>query len=484
MFTGISLHYLLKNLNLEAGAKVYDVVKLGDKVSVIFKNQSITADLNPRSSYLSYSNIKGEGYFSSIFKGKRLNKIEQLDLDRILVISLEQDLKIVFEMFGRRSDCLFLRGNEILNSFKGFKEEKYRFPSTPKGLNLLEASKNELMEAVISEEKIRGLTVGFIKALKIKGIRFVNSFVERKYKPTVFKDILSPFLLPEGQNFSDMHEAIIYYYEKRKEEKRRKELKRIIEARLENKIFKTEEAIKALSEPVDVSIYKRKGDALLTYQNKVDTEKEKVILDYLDNKLEIELDPSLSVHENAQRYFELYKKEKKKAKVAEIRRKKKEKELETLRKKRKKLENAEDLSEFEGFYKEEGEEVEEEISIPQKFRVFTTENGYKVLVGKSAESNHELTFGYARPYDIFLHVKNAPGSHTILRVKDKNKNPPMEDVYEAAYYAAKFSKLKHSKSAPVSYTEKRYVRGGKGLPKGAVILERENVVYVDATSGR
>ncbi|MEJ2567541.1 MAG: hypothetical protein P8Z50_01470, partial [candidate division WOR-3 bacterium] len=62
---------------------------------------------------------------------------------------------------------------------------------------------------------------------------------------------------------------------------------------------------------------------------------------------------------------------------------------------------------------------------------------------------------------------------------DKNKFPPVEDIHEAAYYAAKFSKLKHSKSVPVSYTQKKYVRGAKGLAKGTVILEKEKVVYVN-----
>ena len=136
------------------------------------------------------------------------------------------------------------------------------------------------------------------------------------------------------------------------------------------------------------------------------------------------------------------------------------------------------LKEFKEFYKKKKDETEEE-SFPSKFRVFTTSYGSKVLVGKSAESNHELTFSFARPYDIFLHVKNAPGSHTILRVKDKNKFPRIEDIYQAAYYAAKFSKLKHSRSVPVSYALKRYVRGAKGLSKGVVIMEREKVVYVN-----
>lgn len=483
MFTGIVLHYLLKELNLKGQIKVNDLVRAHDLVSVAFKRNFITANLSSKSPYICLKKIKGQGHYSSLFKGKKILKIEQLGLDRILVVNLEGHFKIVFEIFGRRSDCLLLRGDKILNSLKGVKKEEYKFPSVPKGLDLLSSSKDELVNAIINKEKITGLTVGYIKSLKLKGIDFVNSFSMREFGPTVYDDILSPYALPEGQKFPTMNEAVIYYFEEKSKEKEYKKLREIIETQLEKQILKNEEILRQLSEPKDISLYKQMGDAILTYREVIDFSKDKVVLDYLGSKLEIKINPSLTVMENAKRYFELFKKEKRKARSDELRKNKIEKELKILKKKREKLSMSEDLSEFKEFFRKKKEETEEE-AFPSKFRVFTTSYGSKVLVGKSAEANHELTFSFARPYDIFLHVKNAPGSHTILRVKDKNKFPQPEDIYEAAFYAARFSKLKHSKSVPVSYAQKRYVRGSKGLAKGTVIMEREKVVYVDATSGK
>jgi len=480
MLTGIDLHYLLKEFDFKGGTRIDDIVRKDNSVSISFKSNFITANLSSRAPYICLKKIKGQGYYSSVFKGKKILKIEQQGLDRILVIELEDDLGIVFELFGRRSDCLLLRGDEILNSLKCFKKGKYKIPSSPKGLNLLDASEEEVVDAIIKGEKILGLTVGFIKSLKLKGAGFVNAFSMRKFGPTVYDDILSPYVLPEGRKFPTMNEAIIYYFEEKIKEEEGKRLREIIETTLEKQILKNEKILRQLNEPKDISIYKQMGDALLTYQGVIDFSKDKVILDYLDNKLKIKLNPSLTVMENAQAYFELFKKEKRKAKSEEQRKKKIEKELEVLRKKRSKLKTAEDLSEFKEFYKKKKEESADE-TIPSKFRVFTTRYGSKVLIGKNAESNHELTFSFARPYDIFLHVKNAPGSHTILRVKDKNKYPQLGDIHEAAYYAARFSKLKHSRSVPVSYALKRYVRGARGLSKGVVIMEREKVVYVDAT---
>ncbi len=480
MFTGIDLHYLLEELDFKGGTRIDDIVRKDNSVSISFNNNFITANLSSRAPYVCLKKIKGQGYYSSVFKDKKILKIEQQGLDRILIIGLEDDLKIVFELFGRRSDCLLLRGEEILNSLKGFGSGKYKIPSSPKVLNLLDASEEEVVDAIIKEEKILGLTVGFIKSLKLKGIDFLNYFAGRQFEPTVYDDVLSPFALPEGKKFSTMNEAVIYYFEEKAREEKRKRLLEVIGKELEKQILKNEEILRQLNEPNNIIIYKQKGDALLTNQRKIDVTKNKIILDYLGKKLEIEIDSSLSVMENAQKYFEIFKKGKRKAKSDELRKTKIEKELKTLKKKIEKLQNTSDLNEFKEFYKEKKEKPEE--TIPSKFRVFITSLGSKVLVGKSAETNHELTFSFAKPYDIFLHVKNAPGSHTILRVKDKNKFPQPEDIHEAAYYAAKFSKLKHSRFVPVSYALKRYVRGARGLSKGTVIMEREKVVYVDPTA--
>ena len=55
---------------------------------------------------------------------------------------------------------------------------------------------------------------------------------------------------------------------------------------------------------------------------------------------------------------------------------------------------------------------------------------------------------------------------------------PDNIVKKAAEIAAWYSAAKHSELVPVLYTLKKYVRRGKNLPAGQVIVEREEVVIV------
>ena len=60
-----------------------------------------------------------------------------------------------------------------------------------------------------------------------------------------------------------------------------------------------------------------------------------------------------------------------------------------------------------------------------------------LLVGRGARENHELTFKVARPEDFWLHARDVPGAHVILR--DPEGRAAADDLREAAEVAAFFS---------------------------------------------
>lgn len=117
---------------------------------------------------------------------------------------------------------------------------------------------------------------------------------------------------------------------------------------------------------------------------------------------------------------------------------------------------------------------QEQQEIP--FRVFETEE-YKILVGKSAKNNDELTQRHSYKEDIWLHAKDVSGSHVIVK-HQAGRTIPTTVLEKAAQLAAYYSKRKNDSLCPVMYTPKKWVRKPKGAAPGAVVVEREKVLLV------
>lgn len=110
------------------------------------------------------------------------------------------------------------------------------------------------------------------------------------------------------------------------------------------------------------------------------------------------------------------------------------------------------------------------------FKVFEYE-GFTIWVGKSAKDNDEMLRGFIHKDDLWLHARQVPGSHVVIRMKGMSALP--NSVLErAAGLAAFYSKLKTESLAPVIYTEAKFVRKVKGSAPGSVMVDREKVVMV------
>ncbi len=101
------------------------------------------------------------------------------------------------------------------------------------------------------------------------------------------------------------------------------------------------------------------------------------------------------------------------------------------------------------------------------YRRFESLDGTELLVGRSARDNDSLTFHVARGSDIFLHARDVPGSHVILRRKDRTA-PPHEALLDAATLAAFASRARHDTVIDVLWTERKHVRKVKGAAPGLV----------------
>ena len=111
------------------------------------------------------------------------------------------------------------------------------------------------------------------------------------------------------------------------------------------------------------------------------------------------------------------------------------------------------------------------------YRTFLSASGARILVGRSAEKNDDLTFHVARPHDLWLHAKNRTGSHVIVPL-EKNTSCPGDVLVDAAHLAAHFSEARGESVVEVQYTPRRYLRKPRGSAAGLVVVDREKVLLL------
>ena len=201
--------------------------------------------------------------------------------------------------------------------------------------------------------------------------------------------------------------------------------------------------------------------------------------------LRIPLDERLSPAENAQRYFKRYQKARSARRTAAEQREKtlaelgylegmlldvgkcvEESELEEIR---------EELART-GYMKRVTSRREKRALPPSQPLRFLSSDGIEITVGKNAMQNERLTAS-ARADETWLHAKDMPGSHVIIRCEGE---VPLATLKEAALLAAWYSKGQRSANVPIDYTLRRYVKKPGGTPPGFVIYTHQHTAYITA----
>lgn len=150
-----------------------------------------------------------------------------------------------------------------------------------------------------------------------------------------------------------------------------------------------------------------------------------------------------------------------------------------------KAENEKELNEMRVELKEQGYLLKKGKNQPirkgavSKPMHFVTDDGYDVYVGKNNRQNDELTLRTAERWDLWLHTKNAPGSHTILVTNGESLDDlPVEAITQAAILAATYSSARDSAQVPVDYALVRHVKKPGGAKPGMVIYDHFYTAYV------
>jgi predicted ribosome quality control (RQC) complex YloA/Tae2 family protein len=295
----------------------------------------------------------------------------------------------------------------------------------------------------------------------------------------------------EHQTFQSVSKMLEQFFHGKAERDRVKQKAHDFAKFLTNEKNKNEKKLKKLEQTREDSQkadhYKLCGELLTAYMHQIkrgDTSIE--VVNYYDedsSTLEIALDPRATANQNAQAYFKKYNKAKKSIEVIEAQIKLTHAEIEYFETLLQQLEQAspKDVEEIreeliEGKYirdRSKQKKRKKKETKPQLESYFSAE-GIEILVGKNNIQNEFLTNRLGRPSDTWLHTKDIPGSHVVIRSEQFSE----ETLLEAAQLAAYYSKSGASSQVPVDYTLIKHVKKPSGAKPGYVIYDHQKTVYV------
>lgn len=468
-------------------------------------------------------------------EGSILQQIEQVENDRIVHFTFSkrdelgdlQDLVLIAELMGRHSNIILINkeSGRILDTIKhiGPSQNSYRtllpgaeyiIPPQKEQLNPFQADAEKVFHLLSTADPLDGRflqqtfqglgrdTANELAALLNKQPQqklavwsdFWQSF-DASVRPTLTifqnKEYVTPFpfstLAGEQQGFDTLSQLLDAYYEGKAERDRVKQQGNELIQKVKNDRKKTEGKIIKLNQTLldteNAEEYRIKGELLTTFIHQIERGASETTLDnyYTNEPITIQLSPALSPAQNAQKYFQRYQKLKGGKRTVLEQLEKAEQELHYLDSVLSQMELAtpadidiirEELI-SEGYIRPAKARRKKKTQ-PSKPEQYTASDGTAILVGKNNLQNDTLTLKTARKTDIWLHAKNIPGSHVIIRDSD----PSDDTLEEAAVLAAYFSKYRLSSSVPVDYVAVKHVRKPNGARPGFVFYENQQTLYV------
>ncbi len=302
----------------------------------------------------------------------------------------------------------------------------------------------------------------------------------------------------ESKTYTSMSALLDYYFFERSTRfnvaQKTADIKKLIHTFIERGVRKKAIQEKALEECTHKDLYKMYGELLTAYAHQVPSGAESfATLNYYTEPYEdivIPLDPHKTAIQNAQGYFKLYSKAKRTELAATEQLLSIEEDLQYLASvllSLDLLETKEDIAELRnelvemGYLKKRTNVKKEKSSKKQlPYLHFKSSLGHDIYVGKNNFQNDELTMKFAKNNDLWLHIKDGPGSHVI--VKHLDEHPIDEHVtLEAALLAAYHSSGKMSSHVPIDYTFRKNVKKVPNAKPGMVIYTQFKTLYVTPT---
>ncbi|MBA5256435.1 fibronectin-binding protein EfbA [Enterococcus hirae] len=470
--------------------------------------------------------------------GAILESIEQIENDRVIHFHFKkrdelgdlQNIILIVELMGRHSTIILVNkeSGKILDAIKHIGSSQNTYRSLLPGVDYIAPpEQNQLNPFSQEKEKVfhrlsqmdltpKGIQqqfqgIGFDTAQELvarlterpneKMLVWQEFFtaIDTQLSPSLYEVAEKEYFTPINYRFFDsntqqkkmyptLSALLDAFYQEKAEKDRAKqqggELIRKIENELKrnrNKLKKREQTLKDSENAED---YRRDGELLTTFMAQVPRGANEVTLpNYYeeDRPITIKLDPALTPNQNAQKYFHRYQKLKNAVKLIGKQIEEAKNEIDYLESVLSQLEIAgpmdievikEELT-AEGYLKKKSSKKQKRKKPSQPDQYLSTD-GTLILVGKNNLQNDQLSLKTAKKTDYWLHAKNIPGSHVII----KSDQPSDETITEAAELAAYFSKYRHSAQVPVDLVQVKHLRKPNGAKPGYVIYENQKTIIV------
>lgn len=335
----------------------------------------------------------------------------------------------------------------------------------------------------------------------------VMSAVKTKsFKPMLYYDAqnipfdfyslsLSSYETAPKKHFESISSLLEYYYFEKSTHfnvsQKTTDIKKLLHTFLDRAVRKKQIQEKALEECGEKDLYKIYGELLTAnaYQIAAGCDSFTTMNYYEEScpDITIPLDARKTAIENAQGYFKLYNKAKRTEKAATEQLASIEEDIAYLQSvllSLDLLETKEDISQLRselvemGYLKKrKGVEKRKNLKKDLPFLHFKSSLGHDIFVGKNNYQNDMLTMKFAKNNDMWLHIKDGPGSHVIIKyLEDVPFNETI--LHEGAMLAAYHSSGKMSSHVPIDYTLKKNVKKVPNAKPGMVIYTQFKTLFV------
>ena len=202
------------------------------------------------------------------------------------------------------------------------------------------------------------------------------------------------------------------------------------------------------------------------------------VYDYESEKqIELKLDETKTLKDNATQFYKLYNKAKTaRNKLTEL--------IDESKVKKEYLEQVlysidsanviDDLFEISAEVIENSEKKESKNKVSE-IMMIQTEDGSRIYIGKNNKQNDYIISKLASDEDLWFHVHNCAGSHILL----KTQNITDELILKCAKLAKEYSSVKDSSKIGVIYTRRKYLRKPPASALGYVTYKNEKEIVLD-----